>query len=73
MSSGGQLLVRTLHDLGVERVFCVAGESYLPVLDAFLEVKGVGQKKYEQYGEIFITAIKAHCTEHSLDMNSEVY
>ncbi len=30
------------------------------VLDAFLTVKGVGQMKCEQYGETFITAIKAH-------------
>ncbi len=37
MASGGQVLVKTLHDLGVERIFCVAGESYLPVLDALLD------------------------------------
>ena len=33
-ASGGVLLVRALEALGAERVFCVPGESYLPVLDA---------------------------------------
>ncbi len=33
-ASGGVLLVRALEELGAERVFCVPGESYLPVLDA---------------------------------------
>ena len=37
MISGGKILVKTLHKLGVERVFCVAGESYLPVLDALFD------------------------------------
>ncbi|WP_306026972.1 thiamine pyrophosphate-binding protein [Stappia sp. MMSF_3263] len=32
--TGGVLLVRALEQLGAERVFCVPGESYLPVLDA---------------------------------------
>ncbi|ASJ72585.1 thiamine pyrophosphate-binding protein [Granulosicoccus antarcticus] len=32
--SGGQLLVKALKTHGVQRVFCVPGESYLPVLDA---------------------------------------
>ncbi len=32
--TGGTLLVRALEQLGAERVFCVPGESYLPVLDA---------------------------------------
>lgn len=31
---GGQLLVQALATHGVKRVFCVPGESYLPVLDA---------------------------------------
>lgn len=34
---GGHQIVRALHHLGARRVFCVAGESYLPVLDGFLE------------------------------------
>lgn len=37
MVSGGRILVEALARYGVERVFCVAGESYLPVLDAFLD------------------------------------
>ncbi len=32
--SGGELLVDTLEAQGVDRVFCVPGESYLAVLDA---------------------------------------
>ncbi len=42
-------------------------------LDAFLSVKGVGQKKYQQYGEMFITTIKDHCSEYSLDVDTEEY
>ncbi|EWY36459.1 thiamine pyrophosphate protein [Skermanella stibiiresistens SB22] len=33
--SGGQLLVDSLRVHGADRAFCVAGESYLEVLDAF--------------------------------------
>ena len=32
--TGGQLLVDALTHQGVERIFCVPGESYLAVLDA---------------------------------------
>jgi len=32
--TGGQVLVAALRDQGVDRVYCVPGESYLPVLDA---------------------------------------
>ncbi|WP_428699692.1 thiamine pyrophosphate-binding protein [Stappia sp.] len=32
--TGGALLVRALEQLGADRIFCVPGESYLPVLDA---------------------------------------
>ncbi|MFK8082772.1 MAG: thiamine pyrophosphate-binding protein [Granulosicoccus sp.] len=32
--NGGQLIVRALEIHGTKRVFCVPGESYLPVLDA---------------------------------------
>ena len=42
-------------------------------LDTFLDVKGVGEKKYKKYGETFITAIKDYCSEHSLDMDVEGY
>jgi acetolactate synthase I/II/III large subunit len=37
MTNGGQILVKTLQAHKVDRVFCVAGESYLPVLDALLD------------------------------------
>ncbi|MGF1660840.1 MAG: thiamine pyrophosphate-binding protein [Rubrimonas sp.] len=34
MRTGGRLIVEGLQAQGVDRVFCVPGESYLPVLDA---------------------------------------
>lgn len=37
--SGGQLVVRALLTQGVQRVYCVPGESYLPVLDALYDVQ----------------------------------
>jgi len=36
-SSGGAVLVQCLQSQGVERIFCVPGESYLPVLDALVD------------------------------------
>jgi len=38
MRSGGQILVDALSIHGVDRVFCVPGESYLAALDAFHDV-----------------------------------
>jgi acetolactate synthase I/II/III large subunit len=35
--SGGQALVGALQNQGVDRIFCVPGESYLPVLDALYD------------------------------------
>ena len=35
--NGGQLIVRALETHGTKRVFCVPGESYLPVLDALYD------------------------------------
>lgn len=35
--SGGRLIVECLKAQGVDRVFCVPGESYLPVLDALYD------------------------------------
>lgn len=32
--NGGEIIVKSLESQGVDRVFCVPGESYLPVLDA---------------------------------------
>jgi acetolactate synthase I/II/III large subunit len=37
--SGGQILVQSLLAHGVSRVFCVPGESHLPVLDALYDVR----------------------------------
>jgi acetolactate synthase I/II/III large subunit len=37
MKTGGQLVVDTLVANGVERLFCVPGESYLAVLDALVD------------------------------------
>lgn len=37
MHHGGKSLVGALKACGARRVFCVAGESYLPVLDGFLD------------------------------------
>ena len=34
MSTGGEVVVRALEAQGVKRVFCVPGESYLPILAA---------------------------------------
>ena len=36
--TGGQILVEALRHQGVDRVYCVPGESYLPVLDALYDV-----------------------------------
>lgn len=37
----GRQVVSTLAALGVSRVFCVAGESYLDVLDALIDAPGI--------------------------------
>lgn len=39
MKNGGQLVVDALNSFAVERVFCVPGESYLPVLDALYDAE----------------------------------
>src|SRR6202034_3409809 len=36
--TGGQILVAALRRQGVDRIYCVPGESYLPVLDALYDV-----------------------------------
>ncbi len=41
MPHGGHILVKALNQLGATRVFCVAGESYLPVLDGFLDYSDI--------------------------------
>ncbi len=35
----------------------------------FRSVNGVGEKKCEEYGTIFLEAINGYCREHALDMN----
>ena len=39
--TGGQILAEALRRQGVDRVYCVPGESYLPVLDAFHDMPGI--------------------------------
>lgn len=41
MRTGGRILVDGLAAQGVDRVFCVPGESYLPVLDALKDVPAI--------------------------------
>jgi ATP-dependent DNA helicase RecQ len=38
-------------------------------LQRFLNIRGVGQMKCEQYGRIMIEKIRAYCVEHSLEMD----
>src|SRR5215831_11681929 len=40
-STGGQILVQALRAQGVDRVYCVPGESYLPVLDALHDTPAI--------------------------------
>ena len=40
MQSGGEILVRSLINLGAQTSFGVPGESYLPVLDALHDTAG---------------------------------
>src|SRR5699024_7329784 len=41
MLTGGQILIHTLRTHGVDRVFCVPGESYLAVLDALVDAPDI--------------------------------
>lgn len=38
-------------------------------LDGFLEVKGIGEAKCEQYGKVVLAAIKDYCQANSLEMD----
>ena len=40
-ANGGQILVAALRAHGVDRVYCVPGESYLPVLDALYDTPDI--------------------------------
>src|ERR1700727_3283889 len=39
--TGGEILMQALRRQGVDRVYCVPGESYLPVLDAFHDMPDI--------------------------------
>lgn len=39
--NGGQILVEALHQHAVDTVYCIPGESYLPVLDALHDASGI--------------------------------
>lgn len=39
--TGGEALVRTLKSAGIDRVFCVPGESFLAALDSFYDEPGI--------------------------------
>jgi len=36
-----------------------------------LDVKGIGEKKRRQYGELILAAMKDYCRANSLDMDVE--
>ncbi len=59
LRTGGQILVDQLRIHGVERVFCVPGESYLAVLDAFVDVPEIQVVTARQEGGAAIMA-EAH-------------
>jgi len=42
-------------------------------LDGFFEVKGVGEAKCEQYGEVVLAAIKDYCQANSLEMDRQTF
>jgi len=48
--TGGRLIADTLAVQGVDRVFCVAGESYLAVLDAMVDHPGIDLVTCRQEG-----------------------
>jgi acetolactate synthase-1/2/3 large subunit len=39
--TGGQILVEALRLQGVDRIYCIPGESYLPVLDALVDLSEI--------------------------------
>ncbi len=41
MRTGGQILVEALRLQGVDRIYCIPGESYLPVLDALVDLSEI--------------------------------
>ena len=59
LRTGGQILVDQLRIHGVERVFCVPGESYLAALDAFVDAPEIHVVTARQEGGAAIMA-EAH-------------
>lgn len=53
---GGKLLVSALANNGAKRVYCVAGESYLPVLDGFLDYPEIDVVTCRQEGGVTFMA-----------------
>lgn len=49
MKTGGEILIECLEAQGVERIFCVPGESYLAALDA-LHGRGIDVINARQEG-----------------------
>jgi len=41
-------------------------------LDRFLDVRGVGETKCEQYGRVIIEKIRAYCLEHAVEMDVRI-
>jgi ATP-dependent DNA helicase RecQ len=37
--------------------------------DALLDIKGIGEKKRSQYGQVFLNALTAYCQSHNLEMD----
>jgi ATP-dependent DNA helicase RecQ len=44
-------------------------------LQAFLDIRGVGERKRDDYGQAFVEAIAGYCTKHgvALDVNLDLY
>lgn len=52
------------HDITLKQM-----SSYYPQnKNELLKIKGVGLKKYENYGEIFLNAIKEYCEDNNIDI-----
>ncbi|HJP36957.1 MAG TPA: thiamine pyrophosphate-binding protein, partial [Gammaproteobacteria bacterium] len=65
MRTGGQLVVEQFLAEGVDRVFCVPGESYLAVLDALYDAVadiGLVSCRHES-GAAMMAAATGHLTD----------
>ena len=71
-------LRRTIADEKGIPAYIVFGDAVLrdmakrkpSTAERFLEVKGVGEKKRQQYGDVVLKAIKSYCLDHSLEMDA---